>query len=171
MGTQARGVSTTDDSHAGTPLTREAMAELLELHRAGQQVDRETESERHDEWLRAFTEHASTAPMQAMMTAVCNRIVEAPTSFGENRRFYKAIEKAVAWGVFKGVLAVLGLPIAIVAVIWILATIPPSGSSRTPNYGQVEKDSAARDRMEEAQRLREEDRVRREQVDKLLRGN
>lgn len=127
MGTQARGVSTTDDSHAGTPLTREAMAELLELHRAGQQADREViECDRHrateimiqkqQDWVRQFVSDSATK----ITTDVSERIAkEIAHRFMTDRRLRVKIDNLFQWSYVKATL-LLALVIAALWPLWVI---------------------------------------------------
>lgn len=104
-----------------TPLTREAMAELLELHRAGLQADLEnitveqqrwmdTKTDRDQEWVRAFAKSCAEKIVPSVADQVAARMVAALRS---DKKIRRSIERAVQWGVFKGIIAVILLGVLI----------------------------------------------------------
>ncbi len=91
-----------------TPLTREAMAELLELHRAGQQVDREAEASAQADLLRSMIEAQVHDAVRRATLDIPLRVGESvAATFAENKRVRRSLMFVVSNGTAAGVLLAL----------------------------------------------------------------
>lgn len=116
----------TDPARApGAPLTREAMAELLELHRAGQQADREAETNAQADLLRSVIEAQVQDAVRRATLDLPIRIGDSvAATFAENRRVRRSLMIVVSNGTAAGVLLALLVAMALTFCISIWNTNP-----------------------------------------------
>ncbi len=101
-----------------TPLTKESMAELLELHRAGQQVDREAEASAQRDIMRAMIETQVQDAVKRLAADLPERIGQSIASqLSDNKRVRRSFMWLVSNGTVAGVLAALLLFSIIAAVV------------------------------------------------------
>ena len=108
-----------------TPLTKEAMAELLELHRAGQQADREAEASVQTDLLRSMIETQVSDAVRRATLDLPIRIGESvAATFAENRRVRRSLMFVVSNGTAAGVLLAILIATVLTFCISIWNTNP-----------------------------------------------